>query len=207
MEVSPRDVDVGVLWTKPVKEDGESRLYKPTRLSPITQVPKHLAQISILESQVWMVGVEGPLVDLDGALEQVSGGGEVSLVLHHHREVGVARREGGVVSVEGLLLDLDGALEQPTGGGEIALVLHHGGEVRVARCEVGVVGVEGLLVDLNGALEQPTGSGEVTLILDEGEVDMKPLDVVVQRGTNHAWSNRGDKIAVLAGILIDAEPV
>ena len=49
--------------------------------------------------------------------------------------------------------------------------------------------------------------GEVTLILDEGEVDMKPLDVVVQRGTNHAWSNRSDDIAVLAGILIDAEPV
>ena len=48
--------------------------------------------------------------------------------------------------------------------------------------------------------------GEVTLILDEGEVDMKPLDVVVQRGTNHAWSNRGDKNAVLAAILIDAEP-
>lgn len=49
--------------------------------------------------------------------------------------------------------------------------------------------------------------GEVTLILDEGEVDMKPLDVVVQRGTNHAWSNRSDEIAVLAGILIDAKPV
>ena len=49
--------------------------------------------------------------------------------------------------------------------------------------------------------------GEVTLILDEGEVNMKPLDVVVQRGTNHAWSNRSDEIAVLAGILIDAEPV
>ena len=48
--------------------------------------------------------------------------------------------------------------------------------------------------------------GEVTLILDEGEVDMKPLDVIVQRGTNHAWSNRGDKNAVLAAILIDAEP-
>lgn len=49
--------------------------------------------------------------------------------------------------------------------------------------------------------------GEVTLILDEGEVDMKPMDVVVQRGTNHAWSNRSSEIAVLAGILIDAEPV
>lgn len=49
--------------------------------------------------------------------------------------------------------------------------------------------------------------GEITLILDEGEVDMKPLDVVIERGTNHAWSNRSDKVAVLAAILIDAEPV
>ncbi len=49
--------------------------------------------------------------------------------------------------------------------------------------------------------------GEVTLILDEGEVDMKPLDVVVQRGTNHAWSNKSGDIAVLAGILINAKPV
>jgi naringenin degradation protein FdeH len=48
-------------------------------------------------------------------------------------------------------------------------------------------------------------SGEVTLILDQGEVDMKPLDVVIQRGTNHAWENRGNVPAVLAGILIDAE--
>ena len=47
--------------------------------------------------------------------------------------------------------------------------------------------------------------GEVTLLLDEGEVDMKPLDAVVQRGTNHAWENRGSEPAVLAGILIDAE--
>lgn len=49
--------------------------------------------------------------------------------------------------------------------------------------------------------------GEVTLILDEGEVDMKPFDVVIERGTNHAWLNKGDKPALLAGVLIDAEPV
>lgn len=50
-------------------------------------------------------------------------------------------------------------------------------------------------------------SGTVTLILDEGEVDMEPMDVVVQRGTNHAWENRGDEPAVLAGVLIDAVPL
>lgn len=50
-------------------------------------------------------------------------------------------------------------------------------------------------------------SGQVTLILDDGEVDMVPMDVVIQRGTNHAWVNKGDEPAVLAGILIDAEAV
>lgn len=47
--------------------------------------------------------------------------------------------------------------------------------------------------------------GEVTLLLDEGEVHMKPFDVVVQRGTNHGWVNYGDVPAVLVAVLIDAE--
>ncbi len=50
-------------------------------------------------------------------------------------------------------------------------------------------------------------SGRVTLLLDEGEVALQPGDVVVQRGTNHAWINRAPEPAVLAGVLIDAEPV
>ncbi len=48
-------------------------------------------------------------------------------------------------------------------------------------------------------------SGRVTLLLDEGEVELEPLDVVVQRGTNHAWVNHGEETALLAAILIDAE--
>ena len=47
--------------------------------------------------------------------------------------------------------------------------------------------------------------GDVTLILEKGEVRLKPYDVVVQRGTNHAWRNNGDKPALLAGVLIDAK--
>ena len=47
--------------------------------------------------------------------------------------------------------------------------------------------------------------GEVTLLLDEGEVDLKPFDVVIQRGTNHAWINKDTETAELVGILIDAE--
>jgi hypothetical protein len=49
--------------------------------------------------------------------------------------------------------------------------------------------------------------GEVTLLLDEDEVELKPFDVVIQRGTNHAWVNKGSKPALLATILIDAEPI
>lgn len=45
--------------------------------------------------------------------------------------------------------------------------------------------------------------GEVTLLLDEGEVDMKPFDVVVQRQTNHAWVNRGTETATLVAVLND----
>lgn len=47
--------------------------------------------------------------------------------------------------------------------------------------------------------------GDVTLILDQEEVDIKPFDVVVQRGTNHAWVNNGSEPALLIAILIDSD--
>ena len=45
--------------------------------------------------------------------------------------------------------------------------------------------------------------GEVTLILDDSETLLKPGDVVIQRGTNHAWSNRGNEPCQIAFILLD----
>ena len=35
-------------------------------------------------------------------------------------------------------------------------------------------------------------SGEIWLVMDEGEVLLKSGDILVQRATNHGWSNRGD---------------
>jgi mannose-6-phosphate isomerase-like protein (cupin superfamily) len=35
--------------------------------------------------------------------------------------------------------------------------------------------------------------GQVTLVLDTQEVALNAGDIVVQRGTNHAWSNRSDR--------------
>ena len=50
-------------------------------------------------------------------------------------------------------------------------------------------------------------SGEIYALMDEGEVLLKAGDVLIQRGTNHAWSNRTDEPCTVAFILIDAEPV
>ena len=40
--------------------------------------------------------------------------------------------------------------------------------------------------------------GEITLVLDTIEVHLKAGDTVVQRGTNHAWSNRSRRPCVVA---------
>ena len=40
--------------------------------------------------------------------------------------------------------------------------------------------------------------GEITLVLDTAEVHLKAGDTVVQRGANHAWSNRSDRSCVVA---------
>ena len=51
-------------------------------------------------------------------------------------------------------------------------------------------------------------SGECDLELDDGKtVHLTQGDVVVQRGTMHAWVNNGSVPCVFAFILIDAKPV
>ena len=43
------------------------------------------------------------------------------------------------------------------------------------------------------------------MLLDEGEVTLKAGDVLIQLGTNHAWSNRSGKVAKMLYVLIDGE--
>ena len=47
--------------------------------------------------------------------------------------------------------------------------------------------------------------GEIVMLLSDLEVTLHPGDVVVQRGTDHAWENRTAEPAKMAFILIDAE--
>tara|TARA_R110000868_G_scaffold128709_5_gene337018 strand:- start:1771 stop:2289 length:519 start_codon:yes stop_codon:yes gene_type:complete len=48
-------------------------------------------------------------------------------------------------------------------------------------------------------------SGEIDMLVDEDEVHLKAGDVIVQRGTNHAWANRGTENCRIAFVLIDAK--
>ncbi|MEU8663231.1 cupin domain-containing protein [Actinoplanes philippinensis] len=47
--------------------------------------------------------------------------------------------------------------------------------------------------------------GEITLVLDDSEVLLRAGDVVVQRGIDHAWANRGTVPARVVFVLVDGE--
>jgi quercetin dioxygenase-like cupin family protein len=48
-------------------------------------------------------------------------------------------------------------------------------------------------------------TGQLYLVLEDSETLLHAGDVVVQRGTNHAWDNRSDAAARMVFILIDAQ--
>jgi len=50
-------------------------------------------------------------------------------------------------------------------------------------------------------------AGEIDMVMDDSTVRLRAGDTMVQRGTNHAWFNRGTENARLAFVLIDAEPL
>ncbi len=50
-------------------------------------------------------------------------------------------------------------------------------------------------------------SGEIDMDMDDSTVTLRAGDVMVQRGTNHAWANRGTERARVAFVLIDATPL
>jgi hypothetical protein len=45
--------------------------------------------------------------------------------------------------------------------------------------------------------------GELVAVMDDGETVMRAGDILIQRGTNHAWANRSGAIARIAFILVD----
>ena len=49
--------------------------------------------------------------------------------------------------------------------------------------------------------------GEVYFLLDEEEVLLKAGDMLVIRGSNHAWANRSRETCTIVGVMIGANPI
>jgi quercetin dioxygenase-like cupin family protein len=49
--------------------------------------------------------------------------------------------------------------------------------------------------------------GEIEMDMDASSVKLKAGDIMIQRGTNHAWANRSGRPARVAFVLVDAEPL
>ena len=49
--------------------------------------------------------------------------------------------------------------------------------------------------------------GEIEMDMDASTVKLKAGDIMIQRGTNHAWANRSSKRARVAFVLVDAQPL
>lgn len=47
-------------------------------------------------------------------------------------------------------------------------------------------------------------SGEIWAVMEDGETKLNAGDVLIQRGTNHAWSNRSEQPAAVTFVLIGA---
>jgi mannose-6-phosphate isomerase-like protein (cupin superfamily) len=48
--------------------------------------------------------------------------------------------------------------------------------------------------------------GEIYALMEKGEKLLKAGDILVQRGTNHSWSVRGNEPCIVAAILVSAKP-
>jgi len=84
----------------------------------------------------------------------------------------------------------------------------HGTKIRINEFAPGFLDERGLQSPVHRTASVDYGivlEGEITLVLDDSEVILRAGDVVVQRGTDHAWANRGTTTAKVAFILVDGE--
>ena len=49
--------------------------------------------------------------------------------------------------------------------------------------------------------------GEMHAVLEKGETLLRAGDILVQRGTNHSWSVRGNEPCIVAAVLVNAKPL
>lgn len=98
--------------------------------------------------------------------------------------------------------------EDPTAGAITVPPPSHGTRIRINEFLPDSLGPDGLQSPMHRTQSIDYGivlEGEITLILDDSEVTARAGDIVIQRGTDHAWANRGDTIARVAFVLVGAE--
>jgi mannose-6-phosphate isomerase-like protein (cupin superfamily) len=84
----------------------------------------------------------------------------------------------------------------------------HGTKIRINEFLPGHLDERGLQSPVHRTASIDYGivlEGEITLVLDGSEVVLRAGDVVVQRGTDHAWANRGTVPARVVFVLVDGE--
>lgn len=98
--------------------------------------------------------------------------------------------------------------EDPTAGAVTVPPPTHGTRIRINEFLPGHLDDRGLQSPVHRTESIDYGvvlEGEITLILDDSEVTARAGDIVVQRGTDHAWANRGDVMARVAFILVGGD--
>lgn len=98
--------------------------------------------------------------------------------------------------------------EDPTAGALTVPPPTHGTRIRINEFLPGHLDVHGRQSPVHRTESIDYGivlEGEITLLLDDSEVTAHAGDIVIQRGTDHAWANRGDTIARVAFVLVGGE--
>jgi quercetin dioxygenase-like cupin family protein len=118
----------------------------------------------------------------------------------------VSRREGAsstlIWSTDSLPVVNDG--DDDLGQRKLGTTLENGTVFRVVRYEPGVAPRRHRTDSVDYAVVM---SGEIDMELDGETVTLKAGDVLVQRGTIHNWVNRSNDVAIVAFVLIAANPV
>jgi quercetin dioxygenase-like cupin family protein len=108
-----------------------------------------------------------------------------------------------VWSTEGFPVDNDGETDPTTR--RIGTTIDEGTVFRVVRYEPGLTPRMHRTDSIDYAVVL---SGQIDLQLDDGQtVSLKPGDLIVQRGTIHAWVNHGPEPCEIAFVLVAAKPV
>lgn len=104
--------------------------------------------------------------------------------------------------------EIHAGAEDPTAGAVTVPPPTHGTRIRINEFLPGHLDERGLQSPVHRTESIDYGivlEGQITLLLDDSEVTAYAGDIVVQRGTDHAWANRGDSIARVAFVLVGGE--